>query len=77
MSTTKVVEETQTILVLELLEDDNSLFESIVSPVEEVSNLVDLPLSFDVLSGYVSYSNDVSIVSFMDLIIFLVFACLL
>ena len=77
MSTTKVVEETQTILVLELLEDDNSLFESIVSSVEEVSNLVDLPLSFDVLSGYVSYSNDVSIVSFMDLIIFLVFACLL
>ena len=77
MSTTKVVEETQTILVLELLEDDNSLFESIVSPVEEVSNLVDLPLSFDVLSGYVSYSNDVSIVSFMDLSIFLVFACLL
>ena len=70
MSTTKVVEETQTILVLELLEDDNSLFESIVSPVEEVSNLVDLPLSFDVLSGYVSYSNDVSIVSFMDLSIF-------
>ena len=77
MSTTKVVEETQTILVLELLEDDNSLFESIVSSVEEVSNLVDLPLSFDVLSGYVSYSNDVSIVSFMDLSIFLVFACLL
>ena len=77
MSTTKVVEETQTILVLELLEDDNSLFESIVSPVEEVSNLVDLPLSFDVLSGYVSYSNDDSIVSFMDLSIFLVFACLL
>ncbi|RVW66867.1 hypothetical protein CK203_064257 [Vitis vinifera] len=37
-----VVEETQTILVLELLEDDNSLFESIVSPVEEVSNLYSL-----------------------------------
>ena len=46
------------------------MFEGIVSPVEGASDLVDPSLSFDVLSGFVSRSNDVSIVSFMDLSIF-------
>ena len=70
VSTTKVIEETQTIHVLELLEDDGSLFEGIVNPIEGVPDLVDLPLSFDVLSRFVSRSDDVSIASFMDLSIF-------
>ncbi|KAL6330641.1 hypothetical protein AAG906_003252 [Vitis piasezkii] len=51
-----------------LLEDDNSLFEGIVSLVERASDLVDPPLSFDVLSGFVSRSDDVSVALFMDLI---------
>ncbi|RVW83100.1 hypothetical protein CK203_040751 [Vitis vinifera] len=40
-------------------EDDSSLFEGIVSPVEGASDLVDPPLSFDVLSGFVSRSDDI------------------
>ena len=70
MSTIEVLEGTQTIPVTELLEDDSSLFEGIVSPVEGASDLVDPPLSFDVLSGFVSSSDDVTITSFMDLSIF-------
>ena len=46
------------------------MFEGIVSPVEGASDLVDPPLSFDVLSGFVSRSDDVSVASFMDLSIF-------
>ncbi|RVW80496.1 Retrovirus-related Pol polyprotein from transposon 17.6 [Vitis vinifera] len=61
---------TQTLPVPELPEDDSSLFEGIVSPVEGASDLVDPPLSFDVLSGFVSRSDDVSVASFMDLSIF-------
>ena len=70
MSTTEVVEETQTIPIPKLLQDDSSLFEGTISLVEGVSDLVDPPISFDVLSGFVSRSDDVSIVSFMDLSIF-------
>ncbi|KAL6342810.1 hypothetical protein AAG906_016645 [Vitis piasezkii] len=50
VSTIEVLEGTQTLPVPELLEDDSSLFEGIVSPVEGASDLVDPPLSFDVLS---------------------------
>ncbi|RVW37475.1 hypothetical protein CK203_111080 [Vitis vinifera] len=49
----------QIIPVPELLEDDSSLFEGTVSPVEGASDLVDPPLSFDVLSGFVSRSDDI------------------
>ena len=63
VSTIEVVEETQTILALKLLEDDGSLFEGTVSPIKGASDLVDPPLSFDVLSRFVSRSNDVSIAS--------------
>ena len=77
VSTTEVVEESQTIPVPELLKDDGSLFEGTVSPVEGASDLVDPHLFFDVLSGFISRSDDVSIASFMDLSIFLVFTCLL
>ena len=70
VSTIEVLERTQTILVPELLENDGSLFEGIVSPVEGASDLVDPSLSFDVLSGFVSRSEDVSIASFMDMSLF-------
>ncbi|KAL6342227.1 hypothetical protein AAG906_006845 [Vitis piasezkii] len=70
VSTTEVIEKTQTIPVPELLDDDSSLFEGTISPVKGVSDLVDPLLSFDVLSGFVFHSNDVSITSFMDLSIF-------
>ena len=70
VSTTEVVEKTQTIPVLELLENDNSLFEGTVSPIKGEYDLVDPPLFFDVLSRFVSHSNDVSTTSFMELSIF-------
>ncbi|RVW61408.1 Retrovirus-related Pol polyprotein from transposon 17.6 [Vitis vinifera] len=59
VSTIEVFEGTQTLPVPELPEDDSSLFEGIVSPVEGASDLVDPPLSFDVLSGFVSRSDDI------------------
>ena len=46
------------------------MFDGTISPVEGASNLVDPPLSFDVLLGFVSRSDDVSVASFMDLSIF-------
>ena len=70
VSTIEILERTQTIPIPELLEDDNSLFEGTISPVEGASDLVDPPLSFDVLSGFVSRSDDVSVASFMDLSVF-------
>ena len=70
VSTIEVFEGTQTLPVPGLPEDDSSLFEGIVSPVEGASDLVDPLLSFDVLSGFVSRSNYVSVASFMDLSIF-------
>ncbi|RVW92804.1 Retrovirus-related Pol polyprotein from transposon 17.6 [Vitis vinifera] len=59
VSTIEVFEGTQTLPVPELPEDDSSLFEGIVSPVEGASDLVDPPLFFDVLSGFVSRSDDI------------------
>ena len=70
VSTIEVFEGTQTLPVPELPEDDSSLFEGIVSPVEGASDLVDPPISFDVLSGFVSRFDDVSVASFIDLSIF-------
>ena len=70
VSTIKVLERTQTLPVPELLEDDSGLFEGIVSPVEGASDPMDPSLSFDVLLGFVSCSDDVTITSFMDLSIF-------
>ena len=46
------------------------MFEGPISPIEGVSDFVDPPLSFDVLSGFVSHSDDVHDSSFMDLSIF-------
>ena len=70
VSTIEVLDGPQTIPISELLKDDSSLFEGIVSLVEGAFDFMDLPLSFDVLSGFVSRFDDVSIASFMDLSIF-------
>ena len=70
VSTIEVLEGTQIIPVPELLDDDSSLFEGTVSPIEGAFNLVDPPLSFDVLSGFVFRFDNVSVASFMDLSIF-------
>ncbi|RVW89168.1 Retrovirus-related Pol polyprotein from transposon 17.6 [Vitis vinifera] len=66
VSTIKVLEGTRTLPIPELLENDSSLFESIVSPIEGASDPVDPPLSFDVLSGFVSCFDDVSIFDIDD-----------
>ena len=60
------------LLLLEFIEGDivDDLFDGLVGPVEGVSDFVEPPLSFDVLSGFVSRSNDVHESSFMDLSIF-------
>ena len=46
------------------------MFDGPVGPVEGASDFVDPPLSFDVLSRFVSCSDDVHDSSFMDLSIF-------
>ena len=70
VSTIEVLDGPQTILISELLEDDSSLFEGTISLVEGAFDFMDPPLSFDVLLGFVSRFDDVSIASFMDLSIF-------
>ena len=80
VSAIEVVEEIQTTPDPEFTEDDivvDGLFDGPVSLVEGVSDFVEPLLSFDVLSGFVSHSNDVHDSSFMDLSIFLVFAYLM
>ena len=46
------------------------MFEDTISLIKGMSDLVDPPIFFDVLLGFVSPSDDVSIASFMDLSIF-------
>ena len=73
MSAIEVVEEIQIAPSLEFSEDAivvEDLFKGPVGPVEGTSNLMDPPLSFDVLSRFVSRSDDVHDSSFMDLSIF-------
>ncbi|KAL6345765.1 hypothetical protein AAG906_017513 [Vitis piasezkii] len=73
VSAIEVAEEIQIASDLEFLEDAvvvDVLFEGLIGPVEGASDFVDLPISFDVLSGFVSRSNDVHDSSFMDLSIF-------
>ncbi|RVW18920.1 hypothetical protein CK203_102504 [Vitis vinifera] len=69
----EIVEEIQTAPALEITEDAivfDDLIDSHVGIVEGASDFVDPPLSFDVLSGFVSRSDIVSDVSSMDLSIF-------
>ena len=73
VSVIEVVEEIYTTIVMEFSYDVivvDDLFEGTTGPVEGVSNFVDPPLSFDVLSGFVSRSNDVHDFLFMNLSIF-------
>ena len=73
MSVIGVAEEIQTAPALEFSDDVivvDDLFEATVGPVEKASNFVDPPISFDVLSGFVSRSDNVHDSSSMDLSIF-------
>ncbi|KAL6344303.1 hypothetical protein AAG906_037874 [Vitis piasezkii] len=61
VSAIEVTEEIQTVLTAELMEDvtiGDELCEDTFSSIEGASESVDLPLSFDFLSGFISCSND-------------------
>ena len=69
----KIVEEILTAPAPEIAEDVLAVVDLSDGPVglvEGVSDFVDSPFSFDVLSGFVSRHDDVSDFSFMDLSIF-------
>ena len=69
----EIVEEIQTAPAPEIAEEAIAVVDLIdghVGLVEGVSNFVDSPLSFDVLSGFVSRHDYVSDFSYMDLSIF-------
>ena len=73
VSILEIVEEIQVAPVLEIAEDVivvDGLFDGLVGLVKRASNFVDPPLSFNVLSGFVSRHDDVSDSSSMDLSIF-------
>ena len=73
MSVIEIIEKIQTALAPKVTEDVivvANLFDGPVGPIEGASDFVDPPPSFDVLSGFVSRSDDVHDSSFMDLIIF-------
>ena len=73
MSAIGIAEEIQTAPALEFSDDVivvDDLFEATVGPIEGASSFVDPPISFDVLWGFVSRSDDVHDSSFMDLSIF-------
>ncbi|RVW24537.1 hypothetical protein CK203_090895 [Vitis vinifera] len=73
MSVLKVVEEIQTAPASKIAEDlivVDDLLDGPIGLVEGVSDFVDSPLSFDVLSGFVSRHDYVSDFSSMDLNIF-------
>ena len=73
VSTIDIAEEILTVLTPKSTEDVlvvDDLFEGTIGPIEGASDFVDPPLSFDVLSGFVSRSDDVHDSSFMDLSIY-------
>ena len=73
VSVIKIAEEILAAPAPESVEDAiavDDLFDSSVGLVEEVSDFVDSPFSFDVLSGFVSHHDDVFDYSFLDLSIF-------
>ena len=77
----EMVEDVQLVPTPELVTivaHDDDVFKGVISPIMVESEHVDLPLSFDVLSGFVSRYEDVpTFSSYMDMSLFLVFACLL
>ena len=73
VSAIKVAGEIQIAHALEFSDDVivvDDLFEGTVGPIEGTSDFVDPHLSFNVLLGFVSHSDDVHDFSFMDLSIF-------
>ena len=73
VSAIEVAEEIQTALTSEFPNDVivvDDLFDGPAGPVERESDFVDSPLSLDVLSGFVSHSDNVHDSLFMDLSIF-------
>ena len=73
VSVIEIVEEIQTSLFPEFLEDViavDDLFDYPVGLVDGASDVVDPHISIDVLLGFVSHSDDVHDSSFMDLSIF-------
>ena len=73
VSVIEIAKEILTAPALESIEDVldvDDLFEDFVGLVEGASDFVDPPISFDVLSGFVSISDDVHDFSFIDLSIF-------
>ena len=79
VSTIKVVEEVQSVPALKLSKDVivvYDLFKGTIGPVEEASYFVDPTLSFKVLLGFISHSDNVYNSSFINLSIF-EYVCLL
>ena len=73
VSVIEIVEEILTALALDSTEDvlvADVLFDGPVGLVKGASDFMEPPLSFDVLSGFVSRFDDVHDSSFMDLSIF-------
>ena len=73
VSAIEVVEEIQTVLTPELMEDvtvGDDEFEDTFGFIEESSDFVDPPLLFDILSGFIYHSDDVYDFVSMDLSIF-------
>ena len=61
---------TPEMLCVDVALTDAFMFEGVVSPTMVVSDSVDSPLSFDVLSGFVSRAGDVLTSSYMDMSLF-------
>ena len=69
MSTIEIAKKIQTTPAPEFTDDVivvDDFYDGPVGLVERASDFVDLPLSFDVLSGFVSSSNNVHDSSFLE-----------
>ena len=73
VSAIEVAEELRKVLALKLMEDvvvGDDLFEDTFSSIEGAFESVGLPLSFDILSGFISRPDDVYDFASMDLSVF-------
>ena len=80
VSAIEIVEEIQTVLAPELIEDvtvGDDEFEDTFGFIEGASDFVNPPLLFNILLGFISRSNNVYDFVSIDLSIFRVFSCLL
>ena len=64
------IDSTPEMFCVDVALDDAFMFEGAVSPTVVVSDSMDSPLSFDVLSGFVSRVDDVLTSSYMDMSLF-------